>query len=381
VKNTPGDKMENVSTKVGSPKVAQLNMLQSIWTKVKPGDKEERIITYLMRTVHNALNASAVSLLLVDNLTQDLYFMFATGPTNQQLNRLNCGRFSDVAGWVLQKCKPIVVNNPGKNADFYSRMDNATGFKTKVVVAVPMVFEGKVKGVIEALNKQDDTNFTQADLNTLIDIMNMAAITIESSRLNVALQDSYKGTVKALVSLADGKEKTTAGAGHSKRVSEYAMMGAKELKMAKHEKHAVEYAGLLHDIGKLSLPDEILNKPGALSKEEWQQIRKHSIIGYNMLKDIPVLKLASTMVLSHHERYDGSGYPHGISGEKIPMGARLIAIADAFDYMTTEHNHRPALSGEKAFNELSKNTNTQFCPVALKAFNAGFVRARILGKK
>ncbi len=376
---TLGDTMQKVKSSAGNPEVAQLNMLKTIWSKVKPEDKEDQIITYLMRMAHNALKASATSLLLLDEKKQELYFKFATGSASQKLNRLHIGRQSGIAGWIVQKGKPIVVNNPEKNADFYSRIDNATGFKTKAIIGVPLIFEGKVKGVIEALNKRDETHFTKDDLNVLIDIANMAAITLESSRLNVSLLDSYKGTVKALVSLADAKE--VSGGGHSRRVAEYAMMGARELGLSKYEKHAVEYAGLLHDIGKLSIPDEILNKPSSLSKEEWQLVRKHPIIGFNMLKDIPFLKLASSMVLSHHERYDGAGYPHGISGEKIPLGARLIAVADAFDYMTTEHNHRPALSGEKAFVELAKNSNTQFCPVAIKAFNSGFVRTRILGKR
>jgi putative nucleotidyltransferase with HDIG domain len=380
VKSTPGDKMQKATkTTANSPQVANLNMLKTVWSKVKPEDKEDQIITYLMRMVHNAVAASATSLLLVDEKKQELYFKYATGPARDKLNRLHIGRQSGVAGWVVAKGKPIVVNNPEKNADFYSRIDNATGFKTRAIVGVPLIFEGKVKGVIEALNKKDDSNFTKDDLNTMIDIANMAAITLEASRLNVSLLDSYKGTVKALVSLADAKE--VSGSGHSRRVAEYSMMGARELGLSRYEKHAVEYAGLLHDIGKLSIPDEILNKPSSLSPEEWQLVRKHPIIGFNMLKDIPFLKLASSMVLSHHERYDGAGYPHGISGEKIPMGARLVAVADAFDYMTTEHNHRPALTGEKAFIELAKNANTQFCPVAMKAFNGGFVRARILGKK
>jgi putative nucleotidyltransferase with HDIG domain len=371
--------MQKPTSTTDNPQVAQLNMLKAVWSKARPEDKEDQIVTYLMRMVHNAVNASATSLLLLDDKKQELYFKYATGPAKDKLNRLHVGRQSGIAGWIVAKGKPIVVNNPEKNADFYSRIDNATGFKTKSIIGVPLIFEGKVKGVIEALNKKDDTNFTKDDLNTMIDIANLAAITMESSRLNVSLLDSYKGTVKALVSLADAKEST--GGGHSRRVAEYAMMGARELGMSKYEKHGVEYAGLLHDIGKLSIPDEILNKPSALDKEEWALIRKHPIIGFNMLKDVPFLKLASTMVLSHHERFDGSGYPHGISGEKIPMGARLVAVADAFDYMTTEHNHRPALSGEKAFVELAKNANTQFCPTALKAFNGGFVRARILGKR
>lgn len=371
--------MEKAANNTANPQLAHLNMLKTVWSKVRPEDKEDQIVSYLMRMVHNAVNASATSLLLLDDKKPELYFKYASGPNKEQLNRLHIGRQSGIANWVASKGKPIVVNNPAKNADFYARIDNVTGFKTKTVIGVPLIFEGKVKGVIEALNKKDEAVFTKDDLNVMIDIANMAAITMESSRLNISLLDSYKGTVKALVSLSDAKEAT--GGGHSRRVAEYAMMGARELGMSKYEKHAVEYAGLLHDIGKLSIPDEVLNKKDALSKEEWQLIRKHPIVGFNMLKDVPFLKLASSFVLSHHEKFDGSGYPHGISGEKIPIGARLISVADAFDYMTTEHNHRTALSGEKAFIELGKNANTQFCPTALKAFNAGFVRARILGKR
>jgi putative nucleotidyltransferase with HDIG domain len=370
--------MEKGSSTAANPKISQLNMLSTVWTKVKPDKKENQIVTYLTRMVHNALKTSASSLLLLDDDEQQLYFKFESGPSSQTVNRINVGRQSGIAGWVIHNGKPIVVNNPVKNADFYARMDNATGFKTKTAIAVPLIFEGKVQGVIEAMNKKDGSSFTKDDLNVMIDVANISAITVESSRLNVSLMNSYKSTVNALVALADSKE--NAGCGHSRRVAQYALMGARELGMNIHEKHAVEYAGLLHDIGKLSIPDAVLNKPEDLSPEEWQLMRKHSFIGYNMLKDIPFLKSASLMVLSHHERYDGGGYPHGLSGEKIPLGARLIAVADAFDYMTTEHNHCAAMGGKKAFSELAKNANTQFCPRALKAFNSGFVRARILGK-
>jgi putative nucleotidyltransferase with HDIG domain len=375
----PGDKMEKESSTVANPKVTQLNMLKSVWSKVKPEKKENQIVTYLTRMVHNALNTSATSLLLLDDDSQELYFKFASGPSSQTINRINVGRQSGIATWVVQNGKPIVVNNAAKNADLYARMDNTTGFKTKSAIAVPLLYEGKVQGVIEALNKVDGKGFTKDDLNILIDIANISAITVESSRLNVSLMDSYRGTVQALVSLADGKEH--ASGGHSRRVAEYALMGARELGLSTYEKHSVEYAGLLHDIGKLSIAEEVINKPETLSPEEWKLMRQHSITGYNMLKDIPFLKNASIMILSHHERYDGSGYPHGLSGEKIPLGARLISVADAFDYMTTGHNHRAAMGGEKAFSELAKNVNTQFCPKALKAFNAGFVRSRILSNK
>jgi putative nucleotidyltransferase with HDIG domain len=375
----PGDKMEKESTTVVNPKVTQLNMLKSVWTKVKPEKKENQVVTYLTRMVHNALNTSATSLLMLDDDSQELYFKFASGPSSQTVNRINVGRQSGIASWVVQNAKPTVVNNAVKNADFYARLDGTTGFKTKTAIAVPLIFDGKVRGVIETFNKLDGKSFSQDDLNILIDIANISAITIESGRLNGTLMDSYRGTVQALVSLADGREHVKSG--HSRRVAEYALMGARELGMSMYEKHSVEYAGLLHDIGKLSIEDKVLNKPDALSPEEWKLVRQHSITGYNMLKDIPFLKNASLMVLSHHEKFDGSGYPHGLAGEKIPLGARLISVADAFDYMTTGHDHRPAMCGEKAFADLAKNINTQFCPKALKAFNAGFVRARILSNK
>jgi putative nucleotidyltransferase with HDIG domain len=370
------DKMEQATSTIASPRDTQVNMMKTVLSVFRPEDKKDQIMAYLIGAVHHALNTYAVSLLLMDEEKQELYFK---GQPKQELKRLNSSRQSNIAGWIMEKGKPIVSNNPEKNADYYARLDRATGFKTITAVAVPLIYEGKVKGVIETFNKVDGTNFTTDDLNTMVDIANMSAITLEFNHLNMSVLDSYKGTVKALVSLSDVKEST--GGGHSRRVAEYALMGARELGLSKDEKYAIEYAGLLHDIGKLGIPDEILNKTDALTKEEWQVIRKHSIIGYNMLKDIPFLKLAGTIVLSHHERYDGTGYPHGICGEKIPLGARLISVADAFDYMTTKHNHRPAMPGEKAFLELAKNANTQFCPKALKAFNSGFVRTRILAKK
>src|SRR4030042_6787015 len=211
--------MQDVRTKAESKaahsKADQLEMLKKIWSKVRPEEKEDQIITYIMRMVHNALNASATSLLLGDEKKQELYFKFASGPAAQKLERLHIGRQSGIAGWIVKKAKPIIVNNPEKNANFYRRIDHATGFKTKTIIGVPLIFDGKVKGVIEALNKKDGTNFTKDDLHTMIDMANITALTLESTRMNVTLLHSYNGTVKALVALADAKE--TSGGGHSRR--------------------------------------------------------------------------------------------------------------------------------------------------------------------
>ena len=376
--NNGGDralKSLKLSPQTGASKVA---LLEKLWSRIKPEDKEDELITSVMRMTHDSVNSSASSLLLLDDNTQELYFKFADGPVGQQLKRLHISRQSGIAGRIVRNAKPLVVNNAEKNANFYKMIDNATGFKTKSIIGVPIILNEKVIGVIEVLNKADGADFTKKDLRIMLGVAATIAMTIETTRMNSNLLHSYRGTVGALVSLADTKE--SSGGGHSRRVTEYALIGAKELSFSRDEKQNLEYAAILHDIGKLSIPDNVLNKTGKLTEEEWEVIRKHPAVGYNLLKEIPFLKEASRLILYHHERFDGKGYPQGIKGEAIPMGARLIAVADAFDYMTTDHNHRAAMSRQQAFAELHKNIRTQFCPVAVKAFNSGFVRTRLSKK-
>jgi len=373
-----GDKVQKPVGRVPQVGTTGVDLLEKLWARARPEDKEDQLITCIMRMTHNALGASASSLLLLDENAQELYFKFTDGPVRQQLKRLHISRQSGIAGWIARNGKPLVVNNAEKNANFYKLIDDATGFKTRSIIGAPIIIGDKVIGVIEVLNKADETDFTRQDLKTMMGVAATTALTIENARMNTNLLNSYKSTVRALVSLADAKE--TSGGGHSRRVMEYSLIGAKEMSLSKEEKQNIEYAAILHDIGKLSIPDSVLNKSEALTDEEWQMIRKHTAIGYNLFKEIPFLQEASKLILYHHERYDGKGYPQGIIAEAIPMGARLIAVADAFDNMTTDHVYRKALSRQQAFAELHKCTHSQFCPIAVKAFNSGFVRTRLSSK-
>ncbi len=266
-----------------------------------------------------------------------------------------------------------------KNSGFYKLLDDATGFRTRHALAAALISGGKVFGVIEALNKPTGAIFSKRDLNTILDVADISTTAFEGCRTNNDLIHSYKSTVRALVSLADAKE--TSGGGHSRRLVEYALMGARELGLTKQQQQNIEYAALLHDIGKLSIADNILNKIEPLTDKEWAIIRKHPIVGYEILKDIPFLKEASLLILYHHERYDGSGYPQGLHGDNIPIGARLIAVVDAFDNMTTEHSYRHSMTQPQAFAELGNKAGDQFCPTAVKAFNNGYVRTHLTRKK
>jgi HD-GYP domain-containing protein (c-di-GMP phosphodiesterase class II) len=358
----------------------KLDLLDKIWIKVKPEDKINKIIASVISLTQNSISSAASTLMLLNNDNkQELYFQFANGPAARQLTRLHIGRQSGIAGWVIRNGKPMLANNPEKNKGFYKLIDNATGFRTKSAVAAPLISQGEVIGVIEALNKASGDLFSKHDLNTIIDVANTASMVLEGYNMTKYLMLSYKHTARALVSLSDAKE--TSGGGHSRRLVEYALMGARELGLNKLQQQSIEYAAIFHDIGKLSIADEILNKTEKLTDKEWAMIKRHTIVGYEILKDIPFLKEASLLILYHHERYDGGGYPQGLHGNNIPIGARLIAVVDAFDSMTTEHTYRHAIHPQQAFAELFKNTGDQFCPLAVKAFNTGYVRTRLTRKR
>ncbi len=356
----------------------RLDLLEKIWNRLKPQNDKHEFIASVMRVTRYALNATASSLLTLDKSDQELVFQFADGPVGSQLKRLHIDKKSGIAGWIIKNGKPLIVNDTSRNESFCKQIDEATGFKTKSIIGAPLVIDDEVTGVIESLNKRDGNGFNQHDLRILTRIARTAALGLAKIKDNNDMLNSYKGTVRALVALADGKE--TSGEGHSRRVAEYALIAATGLSLSKEEKQVIEYAAILHDIGKLGVPEGILNKADKLSDEEWSVLQKHPVTGWELLCDIPFLKEASELILYHHEWYDGTGYPQGLKGEDIPLGARIISVADSFDNMTTEHSYRPALSRREAFSELHKCIGSQFCPVAVKAFTSSFVRSRLSGK-
>jgi len=155
---------------------------------------------------------------------------------------------------------------------------------------------------------------------------------------------------------------------HSKRVGEICKAIAIEMNLTKEEVHQISLAGLMHDIGKIAVSDEILEKPGRLSYGEFEAIKKHSEIGYKILRSIDGFSKIAECILEHHERWDGKGYPSGIRGEEISLQARIIAVADAFDAMTTDRPYRETVSIEEAIAEIMEKAGTQFDPAVAEVF-------------
>jgi len=192
-----------------------------------------------------------------------------------------------------------------------------------------------------------------------------------TAQLSQALRDleqSYDYTLEAFGGALDLKDAETEG--HCQRVTSYTILIARNLGVEPNALRHIARGAFLHDIGKMGIPDSILRKPGPLTEEEWQVMRRHTEIGYVALRNIPFLRQAAQIVLTHQEHYDGRGYPKGLSGEEIPIGARIFAVADAFDAMISERPYRHAIPIEAACEEIRRNAGTQFDPKVVEVFLA-----------
>ncbi len=187
-----------------------------------------------------------------------------------------------------------------------------------------------------------------------------------SFKLYTEMRQIHIDTVRALTSAIDASDPYTKG--HSERVTAYAVAIAREMGLSERRVQTIEYAGLLHDMGKIALQHDVLLKPGALSEEEWRIMRTHPETGAKIVSDLQFLKGARDVVLHHHERYDGSGYPDGLSGDSIPLEARIIKVADAFDAMLSNRPYRDSLGVERAIREIEDGSGTEFDPRVADVF-------------
>jgi putative nucleotidyltransferase with HDIG domain len=220
-----------------------------------------------------------------------------------------------------------------------------------------------VRRALEAHRLRVENRLYQSNLEALVNQR-----TKELRETIAELQRSYDVTLEALGDALDLKDAETEG--HSKRVTAYTIQIARAMGLDPEEMRVLARGAFLHDIGKMAIPDAILRKPDSLDQDEQAVMREHSYLGYRMLKKIPFLGDAAEIVYSHQEHWNGSGYPRGLKGEEIPLGARIFAIADTLDAITSDRPYRPARSVEEARQEIAEWSGRQFDPLIVSVFLA-----------
>ena len=237
----------------------------------------------------------------------------------------------------------------------------------KTVLVHPVSRDGKVIGLLIAGEKQgQDTTASNVDLKLLGATASHMSIFLENAALYDDLNAMFLGTLEALTASIDAKDTYTCG--HSQRVAHLTQQLAQAMGLDEHTVSRMHIAGVVHDVGKIGVPESVLSKPGRLTEEEFAWMRQHPEIGYGILKDIPQLRDILPGVLHHHERWDGQGYPEGLCEDRIPKIARMIALADAFDAMSSTRTYRPALSRAEVLQEIMECAGTQFDPELAPVF-------------
>ncbi len=327
----------------------------------------EVLIPRIFAEVNKAIEAEAQSLWLVNAEAGVITCRFATGPGAEEVKKVSVPlNAASIVGTSVAKQESIIIADAQKDPRFYRGADDKTGFVTRSLLSVPMVREGKSIGAIQAVNKRNGALFTHDDLDLFRNIADSAALSVENARLFAELHASYDATLEALTMALDLRDRETEG--HSRRVVEYTARLARQIGLDKDTIDEFRRGALIHDVGKIGVPDAVLHKPGPLDPEERKIIEKHPQAGYEMLLGIPYLSEEIKIVLAHQEKWDGTGYPLGLKGEAIPLGARLFMIADTFDALTSDRIYRKGKPYEVARQVIAEESGRQFDPMAVKAF-------------
>jgi len=274
------------------------------------------------------------------------------------------GDMADEDVEAMMKRHEVTITDPEISPFIPSDRIEETGCRS--LVLVPIYSRERVLGLLVLLHHKDRDELEGEDLNLVAAIAGQAAVALENTSLYEDLELSYFSTVKALARAIEVKDPYTYG--HSERVTEYALAIARRMGVTDAEMQNIKYAAALHDIGKIGIARKILDKPRALTEEEFVHVKTHTQLGDSIIEPVAFLKAPRFIIMHHHERYDGHGYPTGLAGEEIPLGARILAVADSFEAMVSDRPYRKALQMEEAIRELEVNAGTQFDPMVVRAF-------------
>jgi len=282
-----------------------------------------------------------------------------------------------IAGWSAKNKKILNIKdlNSIKNCPYChnTEFEEKTGYKCKSMLTVPIIDrENKLVGVFQLINKTEKweiTFFTHPDEKLAESLASQAAVAIRNAQLTDELKSAQLETIYVLGEAAEYKDKETGN--HIKRVATFSKIIAETLGLDDNLIETIYKGSPLHDIGKIGIPDKILTKPGKLDPDEWEIMKKHTTLGFKLLKDSKsdIIKTAAEIAYTHHERWDGKGYPRGLAGKKIPLAGKIVALSDFFDALTSERPYRKEpFTLSKTFSMIEEEKGKHFCPETTDAF-------------
>jgi len=329
-------------------------------------------LNILLDQVVEKLNIDAASVLLFNPRTQMLEYTAGRGFRSHSIENYSLRLDEGISGQAAMERHLVQALNLDELDDSlaYANIMREEGFAS--YFSVPLIAKGQVKGVLDVFNRKT-LNPDQDWYNFLETLGGQAAIAIDNTtlledlhRTNVELTLAYDTTLEGWSKALDLRDKETEG--HTQRVTELTVQIAQQIGIPEEDIVNIRRGALLHDIGKMGIPDKILLKPGPLDEDEWKIMKNHSSLAYNLLYPISYLRPALDVPLYHHEKYDGSGYPDGLKGEQIPIAARIFAIVDVWDALTSDRPYRSAWSVKKALKYIKDQSGSHFDPRVVEIF-------------
>lgn len=323
---------------------------------------QEEIFDAIMGVALSEIKADRVSIMLINEDTEDLVVMATKGILTEKVQgyRTKIGR--GVSGWVAKTGEGVLLNNGIHSNPIIKNAMNLNEVYSGM--SVPLIIKGKTLGVINLSKIKQTSPFTKSDFDLFSIISGQLAVSLENSKLYGKIRENYFKTISALAVAIEAKDPYTRG--HSARVARYALAIAKELNLPPEKVEDIHIAGILHDIGKIGISEKVLCKPGKLTDEEYEIMKAHPFHGERILEPIGFSEEIIKSIRHHHEWYNGKGYPDGLKGKEISIGARILCIADTIEAMTSQRHYRDILSITRVTKELERGSGTQFDPDVAK---------------
>ena len=350
----------------------ELEALYRVGQKLTSSLNRDDILHLVLDQATELLNAENGSLMLIAEDGEYLEIVAAHGLSTEVIAKARPRLGKGIAGFVAVTGQPKVLKSGFK--DRYSQTsETADGVKSSI--CVPLKAKEQILGVLNVSGKKSNSDFNADDLRLLLSLAYMAAAAIENATLYRNITDMFNDSIKALASAIDARDPYTEQ--HSQRVSEYSVIIAEEMELPEEEIEQVRIGALLHDVGKIGVKEAILQKPGRLTDDELTEMKGHPVTSGNIMSAVRRFKTMLPILYHHHEAFAGKGYPHGLTGQAIPFQARIVAVADTFDAMTSDRPYRKGLPLEVAEEEIRKNIGIQFDPKCAEAFLQAVQKGRI----